>query len=54
MTKMMVGKPKGQLINWLAGEVSSEITDALQDGSKKLDKIKSERDERHGDERRKI
>ena len=51
---MLVGKPKGKLINWMAGEVSTEIADALQAGSKKIDKIKQERDERNGVIRRKI
>ena len=49
---MMVGKPKGELINWLSGQVSTQITDALAKGSKKLDKIKEFRDGKLGEKRR--
>ena len=45
---MIVGKPKGKLINWMAGEVSTQIADALEKGSKKLDKIKDKRFINHG------
>ena len=54
ITEQIVGKPKGQLINWLAGQASREITDALTDGSKELDKIKAKRDQKFGDKRRAI
>lgn len=54
MTQMLVGKHKGQLINWMAGEVSNNITDAIQSGSKKLNKIKKARDRKHGEKRREI
>ena len=30
VTEMIVGKPKGQIINWLAGQASLKITDAIE------------------------
>ena len=30
VTEMIVGKPQGQLINWIAGQASSKITDAIE------------------------
>jgi len=35
----LVGKDKGQVINWMAGEATRDIMTALESGSKKLEKI---------------
>ena len=48
---MIVGKPKGQIINWVAGQASTQITDALEQGSQELGVIKEMRDTVSGDKR---
>ena len=53
-TEMLVGKPKGQLINWIAGEATKEITDALEQGSKELKYLNGKREKRVGKLRREI
>ena len=30
VTEMIVGKPRGQIINWIAGEASRKITDTIE------------------------
>ena len=54
VTEMIVGKPKGQIINWLAGEASRKITDAIEQGSQELSVIKEMRDQTSGQKRDKI
>ena len=54
VTEMIVGKPKGQIINWLAGEASRKITDAIEQGSQELSVIKEMRDQASGQKRDKI
>ena len=54
VTEMLVGKPKGQVINYIAGQASSKITDAIEQGSKELQVIKEMRDQAAGEKRKKI
>ena len=54
VTEMIVGKPRGQIINWIAGEASRKITDTIEQGSQELGVIKEMREQASGEKRNQI
>ena len=53
-TEALVGKPRGKLINWMSDEVSSEVTKALEKGSRQLKQAQAIRDQIDAEENQKI